>query len=71
MAGQRIALLVGVSEYGVGYQALPGVAQDLKQMQQVLQAPAMGGFQVDILSYPDPQPLWEAIERFFRGWTSE
>jgi uncharacterized caspase-like protein len=36
-------------------------------MQQVLQNPDMGGFSVEVLRDPEPQPFREAIERFFRG----
>jgi hypothetical protein len=65
MAGQRLALLVGVSDYGTGYESLPGTLADLAQMQTVLQDPQRGGFQVERLHNPDPQTLREAIERFF------
>lgn len=67
MAGQRVALLVGVSEYGKGYSPLPGTVTDLERMQQVLQNPDMGGFNVEVLRNPEPQPFREAIEGFFRG----
>ena len=64
-ASQRVALLVGVSEYGEGYQPLPGTATDLKRMRQVLENPEMGGFEVETLPNPDAQTLREAIEQFF------
>ncbi|MGJ3249626.1 MAG: caspase, EACC1-associated type [Elainellaceae cyanobacterium] len=71
MSGQRVALLVGVSEYGEGYDALPGTVTDLERMQHVLKNPDMGGFDVETLLNPNPQPLREAIERFFGGRKKE
>jgi uncharacterized caspase-like protein len=66
MAGRRLALLVGVSSYGVGFDPLPGTLMDLQQMEQVLQVPEKGNFEVEKLIDPEPQPMREAIERFFR-----
>ena len=62
----RFALLVGVSEYGNGYESLPGSETDLAQMQQVLEDTNMGGFRVEKLLNPNPQALREKIENFFR-----
>ncbi|MEM9216044.1 MAG: SUMF1/EgtB/PvdO family nonheme iron enzyme [Cyanobacteria bacterium P01_F01_bin.150] len=65
MAGQRVALLVAVSEYGEGYQPLPGTLHDLDLMEQVLQDAALGNFQVTKRVNPHPQELRTEIERFF------
>ena len=46
MVGQRVALLIAVSEYGEGYKPLPGTLHDLDLMEQVLQDEALGNFQV-------------------------
>ncbi|TVQ22136.1 MAG: hypothetical protein EA367_04700 [Leptolyngbya sp. DLM2.Bin15] len=67
MSGRRLALLVGVSDYGAGYEPLPGTLADLAQMQAVLQDPHRGGFEVELLENPAPQQLREAIEHFFGG----
>lgn len=66
MVGKRLALLVGVSSYGVGFQPLPGTLMDLQQMERVLRDPEKGSFAVEKLIDPEPQPMREAIERFFR-----
>jgi branched-chain amino acid transport system substrate-binding protein len=66
MAG-RFALLVGVSQYGVGFEPLPGSEKDLEQMAQVLGNPDLGGFAVERLLNPEPQRLREKIEEFFRN----
>lgn len=72
MSSQRLALLVGISNYGVGYDPLPGCAEDVRRMQQVLQDEQMGGFTVETLFDPDPQHLREEIERFYaRGSSSD
>jgi ABC-type branched-subunit amino acid transport system substrate-binding protein len=63
----RYALLVGVSQYGVGFEPLPGSEKDLEQMEQVLGNPEMGDFEVERLLNPEPQRLREKIEEFFRN----
>ncbi|MEB3232236.1 MAG: SUMF1/EgtB/PvdO family nonheme iron enzyme [Leptolyngbyaceae bacterium] len=65
MACQRVALLVAVSEYGEGYQALPGTLHDLDLMERVLQDEEYGNFQVIKQVNPHPQLLRSEIERFF------
>ncbi|MEO0490643.1 MAG: caspase family protein, partial [Cyanobacteria bacterium J06659_2] len=67
----RYALLVGVSEYGPGYQSLPGTAIDIERLKQVLENPEMGSFTVDQVLNPEPQPLREKIETFFGGRSRE
>ncbi|MGF1515677.1 MAG: caspase domain-containing protein, partial [Elainellaceae cyanobacterium] len=69
--GDRVALLVGVSEYGEGYQPLPGTATDLKRMRQVLGKREMGGFAVEMLPNPNAQQLREKMERFFGDRSKE
>jgi branched-chain amino acid transport system substrate-binding protein len=63
----RFALLVGVSQYGDGFEPLPGSEKDLEQIAQVLGNPDMGGFEVERLSNPAPQKLREKIDHFFRN----
>lgn len=62
---QKLALLIGVSEYGPGFSPLPGVAQDLMRLQQVLEQPTGGFAAVRSLLNPDPQAMAEAIEALF------
>lgn len=62
----KIALLIGVSEYGEGLSGLPGTQEDIKAMQRVLQSPQIGGFDaVEILANPDRTQMESAIEILF------
>lgn len=64
----RVALLIGVSDYGPGFNWLPGVGKDLVAMQRVLEHPEMGGFtQVEILKNPDPLTMQVAIATLFNA----
>jgi WD40 repeat protein/uncharacterized caspase-like protein len=64
----RVALLIGVSDYGPGFNWLPGVGKDLIAMQRVLEHPDMGGFtQVEILKNPDPLAMQVAIATLFHA----
>ncbi|MBD1851011.1 GUN4 domain-containing protein [Cyanobacteria bacterium FACHB-502] len=59
----KIALLIGVSEYGKGLSKLPGTQGDLEMMRRVLENPQVGGFdQVQVLSNPDRTEMESAIE---------
>jgi hypothetical protein len=40
----KVALLIGISEYGKGLKPLPAAPRDVAVMQEVLQNPEMGGF---------------------------
>ncbi|MCB9756286.1 MAG: caspase family protein [Myxococcales bacterium] len=60
--GRRIALLVGISEYGPGFNPLPSSERDIKALGAVLRSPERGQFEVFELTNPDPQRLREAIE---------
>jgi hypothetical protein len=62
----RVALLIGVSDYGPGFNWLPGVGKDLTAMQRVLQHPEMGGFtEVEVLKNPDLLTMQVAIASLF------
>lgn len=66
----KVALLIGVSEYGFGLSPLPGAERDIEAMQQVLQPSEIGGFdQVKLLSNPNPPVMREAIEKLFSDRT--
>ncbi|PSM46254.1 hypothetical protein C7Y66_26005 [Chroococcidiopsis sp. CCALA 051] len=68
----RVALLIGVSDYGPGFNWLPGVGKDLVAMQRVLQHPEMGGFtEVEILKNPDPLTMQLAIATLFNAQTRQ
>ena len=62
----KVALLIGVSQYGAGFNQLPAAAKDVEAMQRVLQHPDMGDFdKVHSLIDPDPQEMGTAIENLF------
>jgi hypothetical protein len=62
----KVALLIGVSQYGAGFNQLPAAAKDVEAMQRVLQHPDMGDFdKVQSLIDPDPQEMGTAIENLF------
>ncbi len=62
----KIALLIGVSEYGTGLQALPGTLKNVEAIRGVLEHQEQGGFdEVKTLINPDPQTMAEAIESLF------
>ena len=65
--GQRLALVVGVSEYGEGFEPLPGSLRDVQAMQAVLQKPDCGAFETQALENCDRSALEAKIEQFFRG----
>ena len=62
----KVALLIGVSQYGAGFEPLPGSLKDVNEMQQVLEHPDLGGFaEVQTLLNPTPQALVEAVETLY------
>ena len=62
----KVALLIGVGEYGLGLNPLPSAVKDVEAMQRVLQHPEMGQFdQVKALTNPAPQEMQEEIETLF------
>lgn len=66
----KVALLIGVSEYGSGLNPLPSAVRDVEIVQQVLQPSEMGGFdEVKCLPNPNPPVMREAIETLFSDRT--
>jgi EAL domain-containing protein (putative c-di-GMP-specific phosphodiesterase class I) len=64
----KTALLIGVSEYQTGFNALPGAIRDIEALKQILEDPEIGGFhQVKILANPDRQIMQGEIEALFTG----
>lgn len=62
----KIALLIGIGEYGLGLNPLPSAVKDVEAMQRVLQHPEMGQFdQVRTLTNPASQAMQEEIETLF------
>lgn len=63
---KKVALLIGVSEYGSGLTALPAATKDVKAMQEVLENPTIGGFHdVRTLINPERQKMEEEIFHLF------
>lgn len=65
--GRRAALLVGISEYGEGFEPLPGSLKDVQAMTDVLKDPKCGAFEVEDLKNCSDTSLESAIEGFFSG----
>jgi Caspase domain/WD domain, G-beta repeat len=62
---QKMALLIGVSKNGLGFQTLPGVEKDIEALEAILIDPNIGAFKtVKTLLNPDSQKMAEAIESF-------
>jgi uncharacterized caspase-like protein len=63
---KKLALLIGVSQYEAGLDALPGARNDVEAMRRVLQDPDIGGFdEVETLLDPDLNDMQVAINRLF------
>ncbi len=61
----KFALLIGVSEHGLGVQPLPGVKKDLESLRQVLSNPKIGNFaEVDTALNLDSPATASKIENF-------
>ena len=66
----KVALLIGVSEYGAGLNPLPGAVKDVEAIREVLLHSDIGGFasgDVKLLKNPQRQEMEEAIESLFLG----
>ncbi|MBG1267357.1 caspase, EACC1-associated type [Nostoc sp. WHI] len=69
---QKVALLIGVSEYEPGLNPLPAAVKDIEALQRVLKDPEMGGFDdVKALPNPDRQTMESEIETLFSGRDKE
>lgn len=68
----KVALLIGVSQYGAGFNQLPAATKDVEEMHRVLQHPDIGDFkEVKSLIDPDPQEMGTAIENLFGAGSRE
>ncbi|MBE9033537.1 caspase family protein, partial [filamentous cyanobacterium LEGE 11480] len=64
--GQRIALLIGVSEYAAGLNPLPAAVRDVAAVQKVLGRSDLGNFQVEVLANPGLLEMRQRIAWLFR-----
>ena len=65
---KKIALLIGVSEYGAGIPPLLSALNDVQAMERVLQNPNLGNFaQVERLLNPDSVAMRIAIQKLFKN----
>ena len=63
---KKVALLIGVSEYGEGIPSLSAPLNDVEAMKRVLENPKMGGFdEVTPLTNPDPTAMRLAVQQIF------
>ena len=63
---RKVALLIGVSEYGEGIPSLSAPRNDVTAMKRVLENPKMGGFDdVTILPDPDLAEMQKAVQQVF------
>lgn len=63
---EKIALLIGISEYEHGLNPLPSAINDIEAMRQVLEDPERGAFdRVEVLPNPSRQVMEEAIYDLF------
>jgi WD40 repeat protein len=68
----KFALLIGVSEHGLGVQPLPGVKKDLESLRQVLSNPKIGNFaEVDTALNLDSPTTASKIENFLSNCPSD
>ncbi|MBE9136933.1 CHAT domain-containing protein [Nodosilinea sp. LEGE 07088] len=62
-AGQKIALLIGVKQYGVGFKEIPGAERDVQVFKQILESSNLGNFdQVISLIDPNVQDIEQKID---------
>ncbi len=63
---RKVALLIGVSEYGEGIPSLSAPLNDVAAMKRVLENTHMGGFdKVKTLPNPDPTAMRLAVQQIF------
>lgn len=70
----KVALLIGVSEYEPGLNALPAAVQDVEAMRRVLCDPETGGFadkDIKVLKNPEPQKVRNEIYNLFANRNRE
>ena len=72
MLERKIALLIGVSEYGEGIPSLSAPPNDVTALQKVLQNSKSGAFDEIIpLINPDPVSMKQSIQRLFKNVAKE
>ena len=69
---RKIALLIGVSEYGEGIPSLSAPLNDVTALKRVLENPKMGGFdEAKTLTNPDPTAMRIAVQQIFAVCSKE
>ena len=69
---RKIALLIGVSEYGEGIPSLSAPLNDVAALKLVLENPKMGGFdEAKTLTNPDPTAMRIAVQQIFAVCSKE
>lgn len=70
---RKVALLIGVSEYGEGIPSLAAPLNDVEAMKRILENPKMGGFNdVKILKNPDSiNAMQTAVAEIFTNCSKE
>ncbi|MGK7895948.1 MAG: caspase domain-containing protein, partial [Xenococcus sp. (in: cyanobacteria)] len=69
--GKRIALLIGVTDYGDGFGRLQAPEEDVAIMSKVLGNPEIGAFKVTSLMNPNLNEMGSAIEEHFDSCQSD
>ncbi len=64
---KRSALLIGVSEYGEGFDPLSGSLRDVQEIEQALKDPDCGAYELTCLQNKENGILNTQIENFFRN----
>ncbi|MEM6448478.1 MAG: caspase family protein, partial [Cyanobacteria bacterium P01_D01_bin.123] len=68
----KLALLIGVSEYESGFNALPAAVRDVEALQRVLLDPEIGAFdEVKPLFNPNRQTMEDEIDALFSRCSKE
>ena len=62
---RKVALLIGVTEYGEGIPSLSAPYNDVEEMKRVLENQEMGGFEVQTMIDPAPTPMRKEIKKLF------
>ena len=65
--GKKLALLIGVSQYGAGFTSLPEAVKDIEAIKNALQISEDGEFCIQTLPNPDVQSMQTSINDLFEG----
>lgn len=65
---RKVALLIGVTEYGEGIPSLSAPLNDVEAMKRVLENQYIGGFKVEILINPNVVTMRRAVEKILKDY---